>query len=183
MGAAKPNDYRLLGLCKLPLIERLEAQIEPEPNTGCWLWTGSVSVKGYGITTISRRLTRAHRVLYEMKYGPVPKGLELDHLCRQPCCVNPDHLEAVTHSVNVLRGIPFRRPMQKPRRCMARLWHGPGHQSSAQCERPSGNHKVHRCTYGKYEQRCEWRSREAATGYFDEPEGVHELHPSGKEKA
>lgn len=82
----------------------------PEPNTGCWLWLGRMA-GGYGCFLIgsrtdgSRRSARAHRVAYEALVGPVPPGLELDHRrCSTPSCVNPQHLEAVTHQVNVLRG-------------------------------------------------------------------------------
>lgn len=69
---------------------------------GCWLWTG-YSEDGYG--RLGHLL--AHVIAYEAVYGPVPAGLELDHLCRTTLCVRPDHLEAVTHAVNVLRGHSF----------------------------------------------------------------------------
>jgi len=70
---------------------------------GCWLWTASTN-GGYGQFTAGGKNRRAHRWLWEVVNGPVPKGLELDHLCRTRNCVNPEHLEAVTHHENVLRG-------------------------------------------------------------------------------
>jgi hypothetical protein len=83
---------------------RLEAGFIPEPNTGCWLWLGSGNQYGYGRMLINRQSFLAHRVSYEIHKGPIPDGLELDHLCRVRCCVNPDHLEPVTHEENVRRG-------------------------------------------------------------------------------
>ena len=74
----------------------------PEPNSGCWLWVGSIDKCGYGKTSGAYSL--AHRLSYAAFIGEIPKGLEVDHLCKQRCCVNPDHLEAVTHAVNVSRG-------------------------------------------------------------------------------
>ncbi|MFZ2886530.1 MAG: HNH endonuclease signature motif containing protein [Minisyncoccia bacterium] len=70
----------------------------------CWLWTGAKR-SGYGRVAIKRKVYQAHRIAYEKEHGPIPKGLTLDHLCRVPSCVNPDHLEAVTRGENVLRGI------------------------------------------------------------------------------
>ncbi len=78
-----------------------EAYVQPEPNTGCHLWAGAVSGRGYGYY----RGRRAHRVAYEATFGAIPQGLVLDHLCRQPLCVNPKHLEAVTHRTNSMRGL------------------------------------------------------------------------------
>jgi hypothetical protein len=73
--------------------------------TPCWIWQLSVTRAGYGSIGGSREGTKlAHRVYYEQAHGPVPEGLELDHLCRVPVCCNPDHLEAVTHAENVRRG-------------------------------------------------------------------------------
>lgn len=71
----------------------------------CWLWTGRLDVDGYGRITIKKRPARAHRAAYETFVGPIPEGMEIDHLCRVRHCVRPDHLEAVTHRVNVTRSV------------------------------------------------------------------------------
>jgi len=77
---------------------------------GCWLWTGSKQTAGYGTFNTGRvgpatsRYVGAHRFSYELANGPIPDGLHLDHLCRTPACVNPDHLEAVTPTINAHRG-------------------------------------------------------------------------------
>lgn len=63
---------------------------------GCWLWTGALQTSGYGHVWIEGRTRTAHKVSFEWLVGPVPKGLQLDHLCRVRHCVNPKHLEAVT---------------------------------------------------------------------------------------
>jgi hypothetical protein len=70
----------------------------------CWLWTGGTSNAGYGHFHPTKRQGKgAHRVAYELVRGPIPEGLELDHLCRVVTCVNPDHLEPVTHAENMRR--------------------------------------------------------------------------------
>ena len=74
----------------------------------CWLWTAATNRAGYGLLGIPGRSTLAHRIAYEEYVGPVPDGLELDHLCRVRRCVKPAHLEPVTRSENVRRGWPFR---------------------------------------------------------------------------
>lgn len=91
----------------MTLLERLLRLTVPEPNTGCWLWMGAVGHKGYGsIWDGSKgRFVRAHRVSYELHVGPIPEGLQIDHLCRVRCCINPNHLEPVTQSVNQIRGL------------------------------------------------------------------------------
>lgn len=73
--------------------------------TGCWLWTGYRDKLGYGRLTIDGKTAAAHRIVYEHHKGPIPSGLEIDHLCRVTSCVNPDHLEAVTHLENMRRGL------------------------------------------------------------------------------
>lgn len=82
-------------------------QIQPD---GCWLWTGAKHGNGYGMVRSSRskstplsRTFLAHRLSYEHHIGPIPEDTEIDHLCCVKACVNPDHLEAVQHQVNVQR--------------------------------------------------------------------------------
>lgn len=77
-------------------------KIEIQPN-GCWQWTGNTG-RGYGRISANGRPQQAHRVGYELLVGPIPEGLTLDHLCRNRGCVNPAHVEPVTHRENVLRG-------------------------------------------------------------------------------
>ncbi len=73
---------------------------------GCWLWTGCCDKRdGYGIFRVKDGKRRAHIFAYETLVGPIHEGKELDHLCHNPSCVNPAHLEPVTHRVNCQRGI------------------------------------------------------------------------------
>jgi hypothetical protein len=85
-------------------IERFEEKVERDPETGCWLWAACRNSAGYGKFGIDGRVVLAHRFSYEQHVGPIPDGLQLDHLCRVRCCVNPAHLEPVTGSENVRRG-------------------------------------------------------------------------------
>lgn len=91
----------------IKLLNRFNVRFHTDGENGCWIWTGAV-VNGYGRFCISAgKTTPAHRVLWEMKNGKVPKGYELDHKCRNKICINPSHLEAVTHAENMRRAAPF----------------------------------------------------------------------------
>jgi hypothetical protein len=82
-----------------------EDRYVPEPNSGCWLWIGARrNHYGYGVLRMNGQNYQAHRVAYERWRGQIPADMELDHLCRLPACVNPNHLEVVTHQDNMLRG-------------------------------------------------------------------------------
>lgn len=88
-----------------PTIVRIADKYIPEPNSGCWLWIGAILPNGYGTIQHEKRTQYAHRVSYMLFKGEIPAGHDLDHLCRNRCCINPDHLEPVTRSVNLRRGI------------------------------------------------------------------------------
>lgn len=75
-----------------------------EKSAGCWFYRGGKTAGGYGVYEFCGRKERAHRVAYEVVVGPIPDGLQLDHLCRVPACVNPSHLEPVTSRENTMRG-------------------------------------------------------------------------------
>jgi hypothetical protein len=82
---------------------RLAAKIQIDPS-GCWLWIAAKDTHGYGRFWDGERLLMAHRVTHENRFGPIPTGLQSDHLCRVRACVNPDHIEPVTPKENTLRG-------------------------------------------------------------------------------
>lgn len=81
-----------------------------ETEEGCWLWRGALTERGYGLLRDGRRRVRAHRAFYQELVGPVPDGLVLDHLCRNPSCVNPGHVEPVTQAENIRRGARWGPP-------------------------------------------------------------------------
>jgi hypothetical protein len=86
------------------LPKQFLSKIAFEPNTGCWLWAGAQNNVGYANFWFEKRSHTGHRFLYERLFGPQP-GLEIDHTCRMRCCVNPDHLEAVTRQENQRRRV------------------------------------------------------------------------------
>ena len=73
-------------------------------TTPCWVWQRATSSNGYGRGYANGITCQAHRMVYERMIGSIPDGLDLDHLCRNRACVNPEHLEPVTRLVNVARG-------------------------------------------------------------------------------
>lgn len=90
----------------MPSHYEFHERVADPDERGCTVWTGSMSSSGYGLYLVKsvgkRRM--AHVVAWNMKFGEVPAGLQLDHLCRNRACVNTDHLEPVTGKVNVNRG-------------------------------------------------------------------------------
>ena len=90
---------------------------EEAMRSPCWFWQdASLNPKGYA--QVSRGRTRSgHRAVYTLLVGPVPAGMVIDHLCRTPNCVNPDHLEVVTNAENILRGVSFSAVNAKKTKC------------------------------------------------------------------
>lgn len=103
-----------------PWPERFWAKVDQRGPDDCWLWIASLNDAGYGQITMTdgvQRSLRAHRISYELLVGPIPEGLEIDHLCRNRACVNPRHLEPVTGAVNKQRARPFRKPIEPKTHC------------------------------------------------------------------
>lgn len=84
--------------------EALRFWAKVEKAAACWLWTAAL-VRGYGVFRAGNRVQYAHRLAYEAVRGTIAEGLQIDHLCRNPRCVNPEHLEAVTQATNLARGV------------------------------------------------------------------------------
>ena len=127
-------------MCQPTLRERFESKCVIAEN-GCWEWTGGHFTKtGYSSFNIKRDDGRwqpqvAHRIAYELLNGPIPKGLQIDHLCRNRGCVNPTHLEAVTSRVNNLRSNGPSAVNARKTHCLN------GHPFSPENTRPHGGNK------------------------------------------
>ena len=104
--------YRGKTYARGPILLKLFQRLAAQPN-GCWVWKGSKTVQGYGNTTLwvgrgvvdrGQIVIGVHRLMHELFTGPIPDGYHVDHLCRNPSCANPAHLEAVTAAENNHRG-------------------------------------------------------------------------------
>lgn len=98
--------------------DRFEAYVEPELNSGCHLWSGTLNDAGYGILWIGQRLVRAHRFAFAEHHGPIPSGMNVCHRCDTPPCVNPDHLFLGSQAENIADMIA------KARRVQGRVYRG-----------------------------------------------------------
>lgn len=107
------------GWSRSDLLERRDRMMEQldeakfwsrvRKGDACWEWVGSRTAAGYGNLRLpGNRFAYAHRVSYELAYGAIPEGLQIDHLCRVRHCVNPDHLEAVEQRENIIRAFAVR---------------------------------------------------------------------------
>ena len=131
------------------LTERLASKIRRCWITGCWDWAAYRLYNGYGRYRLDGRIQYAHRVVYAALVGPIPPGLDIDHLCRNRGCVNPAHLEAITRRENTLRGKTL------PAAQVARTHCPQGHPYSGEnlYVAPDGHRKCCACTRARRAER------------------------------
>ena len=103
-----PETTKSPGYAPTDVFVRMRDRVEF--TDGCWLWSGGDNGRGYGRVYGAGRSHYPHRLAYEFTNGPIPANMVVDHLCRNPRCVNPDHLEVVTSRENTVRGFHARRP-------------------------------------------------------------------------
>lgn len=104
-----PTDHRLLKTHdRKTLTQMMWARIEVGAPDECWPWRGAIKPNGYGALNYHGTGYNAHRLVYETLLRPIPDALVVDHVCRNPRCCNPHHLQLVSQSVNLTLGV-FRR--------------------------------------------------------------------------
>lgn len=164
------------------VLELFPERVIPEPNSGCWLWTENWNDAGYGTVYVSaaRRQIMAHRHSYEISVGPIPEGLEIDHLCRQRCCVNPQHLEPVTTRENVLR---MARALERERNFHCRNGHKRTEENTF--VKPNGARVCNECRRGC---RRRWAGTSKGAGWKRglrpwQPGHPNYVSPSERERA
>ena len=140
---------------KISVIERFSAKYKVD-SWGCWIWQAGRTPDGYGGIQIGDRWTMAHRWAYEYWRGKIPEGLELDHLCRKRACVNPYHLEAVTHRVNMMRSVSLAVTNARLTHCK----HGHAFEGHNLIRRRNGQRDCRACQYRQ--QRAYQERRKAA---------------------
>jgi hypothetical protein len=90
-------------MAQVSMIKRFTAKYAVNKATGCWEWQAAKTGGGYGLFWLEKTFHLAHRVAYEVLIGPIPEGLTIDHICKNPGCVNPSHMEPVTQGENLRR--------------------------------------------------------------------------------
>lgn len=121
-------------------LDRFLKYVTTNPATQCWEWTGASDRSGYGAFKYLGKKINSHRFSYRHYKGEIPKGLDIDHLCRVRKCVNPEHLEAVTRKINVERGLSSQ---ERKTHCI----HGHAYTPENTYRYPDGARECRTCKY------------------------------------
>ena len=140
--------------CRGTIQQRIMARHTVDAVTGCWNWTGAISAGKYGSIFYEGRMQKAHRVMWRLLRGEIAGGLDLDHLCRNTACINPNHLEPVTRSEN-LRRSPLMDRNSKRTHCKR------GHEFTPENTRVRSSSGHRTCIACMDMHRRNWRARNA----------------------
>lgn len=143
------------GFVSRPLADRLNEKINKTDS--CWIWTGANTggENAYGTIWKNGRHHLAHRVMHELHNGEILDGQEIDHVCKTKLCVNPDHLEAVTHRENMLRA-------DSGWKCREKTHCPKGHEYTKENTRITHGSRSCKTCESLYNKR-RWTARKAAT--------------------
>lgn len=122
-------------------MERFWEKVEVNEETGCWEWAAGKKPNGYGQFRVGDGMVYAHRFAWEAFRGPIPEGLQIDHLCRVRGCVNPEHLEPVDCRTNLLRGDTVTATRAAQTECI----HGHPFNDTNTYRRPNGGRHCREC--------------------------------------
>ena len=143
---------------KKALCGRLWPRIKQAPS-GCWEWQGCLA-RGYGTIWFQNNHWKVHRIVYQMLVGPLDPILTIDHLCRNPKCCNPKHLEQVSYKTNALRGVGPTAVNAKKTHCI-RGHELVGHNLLTRKDRP-GNRECRACSEPRWNNRpSRWHTLKA----------------------
>ena len=132
-----------------PWWERFWSKVDATGE--CWEWAGYGNAQGYGLfrTDVGGSDGCAHRIVWELLIDSIPEGLVMDHLCRNRRCVNPDHLEVVTHKVNIRRGFSLAARRARQTHCI----HGHRYTFENTLRNRNGTRRCATCTRRQYDKR------------------------------
>jgi len=119
----QPKNIRkgLKGTFSIPIETRFWEKVDKKDENECWLWQGYKVPRGYGMFWNGIYSTQAHIVSYRLNIGEVPEGNVIDHICNNPSCVNPNHLNPTTQQKNVQRGMDLKKPYRKAKAILNRI--------------------------------------------------------------
>jgi hypothetical protein len=132
---------------RIPISQKIDDKVLRIPESGCWIWLGSITNHGYGTMTLGARTNiSAHRASYELKHGPIPDGMLALHTCDIKCCVNPDHIFIGTQKENMADKVRKNRQAKGEKHGMHKLTEPQAVEIKSSTKRPMDLAKEFNCS-------------------------------------